>query len=73
MRTLAMIKWRLLAFAWTMWSADMAWATTDTTFAGLLGTVTGIVSGTGGQLAAALAVGTVLARRQYHRLLVLVV
>ena len=37
-----------------------AWATTDTTFSGPLGTVTGIVSGTGGQLAAALAVGAAL-------------
>ena len=36
------------------------WATTDTTFAGPLGTVTDMVSGTGGQLAAALAVGAAL-------------
>ena len=39
---------------------DAAWATTDTTFTGPLNTVTGIVSGTGGQLAAALAVGAAL-------------
>ena len=37
----------LVVLAWTLWSADAAWATTDTTFAGPLGTVTGIVSGTG--------------------------
>ena len=60
MRTLALTKWTLLAFAWAMWSADLAWATTDTTFAGPLGTVTDIVGGTGGQLAAALAVGAAL-------------
>ena len=52
---------RLLAvLAWTLWSLEAAWATSDTTFAGPLGTVTGIVSGTGGQLAAALAVGAAL-------------
>ena len=39
---------------------DPAFAATDTTFAGPLGTVTGMVSGTGGQLAAALAVGAAL-------------
>ena len=39
---------------------DAALATSDTTFGGPLGTVTGIVSGTGGQLAAALAVGAAL-------------
>ena len=49
---------RMLAvLAWTLWSAEAGWATTDTTFSGPLDTVTGIVSGTGGQLAAALAVG----------------
>jgi len=41
-------------------AGDAAWATTDTTFAGPLGTVTDMVSGTGGQLAAALAVGAAL-------------
>ncbi len=60
MRALSLMKWTLLAFAWTMLIAGPAWATTDTTFAGPLGTVTGIVSGTGGQLAAALAVGAAL-------------
>ena len=60
MRTLALTRWALLAFAWTMLGADLALATSDTTFAGPLGTVTGIVSGTGGQLAAALAVGAAL-------------
>ena len=35
-------------------------ATTDTTFAGPLGTVTDMVSGTGGQLVAVLAVGAAL-------------
>ena len=39
---------------------DVAMATSDTTFGGPLGTVTNIVSGTGGQLAAALAVGAAL-------------
>ena len=39
---------------------DTAQAASDTTFAGPLGTVTGMVSGTGGQLAAALAVGAAL-------------
>ena len=50
----------LAVLVWALWSMDVAWATTDTTFAGPLGTVTGIVSGTGGQLAAALAVGAAL-------------
>ena len=40
--------------------ADAALASTDTTFQGPLDTVTDIVSGTGGQLAAALAVGAAL-------------
>ena len=39
---------------------DMAWATTDTTFAAPLETVTDMVGGTGGQLAAVLAVGAAL-------------
>ena len=39
---------------------DPAWATTDTTFGSPLDTVEGIVGGTGGQLAAALAVGAAL-------------
>ena len=37
-----------------------AWATTDTTFAAPLTTVTNMVAGTGGQLAAVLAVGAAL-------------
>ena len=37
-----------------------AWATTDTTFAAPLTTVTDMVGGTGGQLAAVLAVGAAL-------------
>ena len=39
---------------------DAAWAATDRTISGPLGTVRGIVGGTGGQLAAALAVGAAL-------------
>ena len=39
---------------------DPALAASDTTFSGPLGTVTDMVSGTGGQLAAALAVGAAL-------------
>ena len=40
--------------------SDVAFATTDTTFDAPLDTVTDMVSGTGGQLAAALAVGAAL-------------
>ena len=40
--------------------SDVALATTDTTFDAPLDTVTDMVSGTGGQLAAALAVGAAL-------------
>ena len=40
--------------------ADAAYATTDTTFGAPLSTVRDIVGGTGGQLAAALAVGAAL-------------
>ncbi|MCY4488027.1 MAG: hypothetical protein OXF11_13075 [Deltaproteobacteria bacterium] len=50
----------LAALVWALCGMDAAWATTDTTFAGPLGTVTDIVGGTGGQLAAALAVGAAL-------------
>ena len=50
----------LAALAWVLWGSGAAWATTDTTFTAPLDTVTGIVSGTGGQLAAALAVGAAL-------------
>ncbi len=49
-----------LAAAAVLGGPDAALATSDTTFGGPLGTVTGIVSGTGGQLAAALAVGAAL-------------
>ncbi len=41
-------------------AADGALASSDTTFSGPLGTVENIVEGTGGQLAAALAVGAAL-------------
>ena len=57
-RALRIIAGTILALA--LAGADAALATTDTTFAGPLGTVTGMVSGTGGQLAAALAVGAAL-------------
>ena len=50
----------LPALAPMLLGLDAAWAASDTTFAGPLGTVTGMVSGTGGQLAAALAVGAAL-------------
>ncbi|MCY4384911.1 MAG: hypothetical protein OXE44_17395 [Nitrospinae bacterium] len=50
----------LAVLLWALCGLDAAWATTDTTFSGPLGTVTGMVSGTGGQLAAALAVGAAL-------------
>ena len=49
-----------LATAALVLGVDAAFATTDTTFSGPLDTVTGMVSGTGGQLAAALAVGAAL-------------
>ena len=49
-----------LALAALLAGADAAFATTDTTFGSPLDTVEGIVGGTGGQLAAALAVGAAL-------------
>ena len=49
-----------IAAATVLGGPDTALATSDTTFGGPLGTVTNIVSGTGGQLAAALAVGAAL-------------
>ena len=49
-----------LALAAGLGLADAALASTDTTFSGPLDTVSGIVGGTGGQLAAALAVGAAL-------------
>ena len=50
----------MFAAAAVLAGADAAWATTDTTFDSPLDTVEGIVGGTGGQLAAALAVGAAL-------------
>ncbi len=49
-----------LALATALAAPEMALATTDTTFGSPLDTVEGIVGGTGGQLAAALAVGAAL-------------
>ena len=49
-----------LAVAAMLAAPEMALATTDTTFGDPLDTVEGIVGGTGGQLAAALAVGAAL-------------
>ena len=49
-----------LALAAALAAPEMALATTDTTFGSPLDTVEGIVGGTGGQLAAALAVGAAL-------------
>ena len=49
-----------LALAASFAGMDGAFASSDTTFSGPLGTVSGIVEGTGGQLAAALAVGAAL-------------
>ena len=50
----------VLAAGAMLGGADVALATTDTTFGDPLDTVEGIVGGTGGQLAAALAVGAAL-------------
>ena len=60
MRTFYGGKHLLAVLLWTFLAPALAFATTDTMFAGPLGTVTDIVSGTGGQLAAALAVGAAL-------------
>ena len=49
-----------MASAAALAGPDAALATTDTTFGSPLDTVEGIVGGTGGQLAAALAVGAAL-------------
>ena len=49
-----------VALAASFGLADGAFASTDDTFSGPLDTVSGIVEGTGGQLAAALAVGAAL-------------
>ena len=59
-RALRIIVCAILALALALLGIDAALATTDTTFTGPLDTVTGMVSGTGGQLAAALAVGAAL-------------
>ena len=49
-----------VALMYALFGIEPAFASTDTTFSGPLGTVQGIVEGTGGQLAAALAVGAAL-------------
>ena len=49
-----------IAVAAALAAPDLALATSDTTFGDPLDTVEGIVGGTGGQLAAALAVGAAL-------------
>ncbi len=54
------------AVALALLGIDPALATTDTTFTGPLDTVTGMVSGTGGQLAAALAMGAALVGSVLH-------
>ena len=58
--TLRTVAVTAIALAAALASADAAFATTDTTFGSPLDTVEGIVGGTGGQLAAALAVGAAL-------------
>ena len=60
MRPGAALRLAAVAAAVTVAGADAALAASDTTFAGPLATVTGMVSGTGGQLAAALAVAAAL-------------
>ncbi|MCY4284145.1 MAG: hypothetical protein OXC65_02255 [Thiotrichales bacterium] len=50
----------LVGAALVLLALEPALATTDTTFTGPLSTMTGMVSGTGGQLAAVLAVGAAL-------------
>ena len=59
-RWLRVAVWAVLALALTLLGIDAALASSDTTFSGPLDTVTDMVSGTGGQLAAALAVGAAL-------------
>ena len=59
-RWLRIAVWAVLALALMLLGIDAALASSDTTFSGPLDTVTGMVSGTGGQLAAALAVGAAL-------------
>ena len=59
-RWLRIAVWAVLALALMLLGIDAALASSDTTFSGPLDTVTDMVSGTGGQLAAALAVGAAL-------------
>ena len=59
-RVLRIVVGTILALALALLGIDAALASPDTTFSGPLDTVTGMVSGTGGQLAAALAVGAAL-------------
>ena len=59
-RALRIVVLVLLALALAVLGIEFALAASDTTFAGPLSTVTDMVSGTGGQLAAALAVGAAL-------------
>ena len=56
----------VIAAAALLAGPDLALATTDTTFGGPFGTVEDIVGGTGGQLAAALAVGAALVGSVLH-------
>ena len=59
-RALCVVAVASLAVTAALAGADAAFASSDTTFDGPLDTVSDIVSGTGGQLAAALAVGAAL-------------
>ena len=59
-RALRIVVLVLLALALAVLGIEFALAASDTTFSGPLTTVTDMVSGTGGQLAAALAVGAAL-------------
>ena len=59
-RALRIVVLVLLALALAVLGIEFVLAASDTTFSGPLTTVTDMVSGTGGQLAAALAVGAAL-------------
>ena len=59
-RAITTAAWAAMVTAAVLAGSDAALATTDTTFDAPLDTVTDMVSGTGGQLAAALAVGAAL-------------
>ena len=59
-RALRIVVGAIVALALALLGIDIALASSDTTFQGPLDTVEGIVEGTGGQLAAALAVGAAL-------------